>query len=121
MSTKIDDLPIPKEEVKEPIVNPELISVDPNQTNIRAEIIKKVQFEEPTNIEEETTLMNEINEENLIIFAILFVAALPSITPYILQIPFIGSYANNDIIASLIKASIIIILFIVFKRYLRLL
>lgn len=133
MSTKIDDLPGP---------NPNTTVEEQNQnsysnnnaninkyeevgqdTNIKANIKKKVHFSddiEYINNKNETIvdyLKSEINEENLTIILLIYLAGLPSFDKQLLNIPYVDEYFSNEFILSIIKALLLIVLFIFSKKF----
>lgn len=115
MATKIDDLPHNiKTELDE---LQDLQKID--NSNIKANIKKKVSFED--NIQENDSffskLQSEISEENVLFIIILIIASIQSFNVYITKIPFIGTYANNDLMLSIIKGIVLFIIFIVCKYF----
>lgn len=131
MSTSIDDLPgsLPQELTRELRHDLEGISndfshentvdlqVQPNNTNIKANVKKRVSFVDDQEPDALSTLKNEINEENILLLFVLLAAALPSFTKYVTQIPFAGSYATSDFMTSIIKAGILVVVFVIVKLF----
>jgi hypothetical protein len=123
MSTKIDDLPGPsfsnevhklQNEVKQNYEYYE--EINPNSSNIQVEK-KRVRFAEPSDTHFNYTFSSELNEENLLLLAVLFIAALPSFTVYVTQLPFIGTYASGDVFTSFIKAALLLVIYMIVKIY----
>lgn len=130
MSTSIDDLPgpLPQELTRElrddlgsisnRLDNSFDLKVQPNDTNIRANVKKRVSFvDEQEDQDTLSSFKNEINEENVLLLAILVATALPSFNKYVQQIPFVGSYATSDFTTSIIKAVVMVIVFILLKIF----
>lgn len=146
MSTKIDDLPGPiPDDVKHDInvlqgemtqnvqtqkpvhLEKEYVQVENNQSNITVDIKKKSNVQEnavlvkDNNVQQNEDFMsmikNQINEDNLLLCVIIFMATYPPLTGYVQNIPLIGSYATGDIITGLIKTVVLIVLFIIAKIY----
>ena len=64
MSTRIDDLPMPH-------FDDERLHIEPERSNIKADIVKKVRFSEELDIiDEGFSLKNEITEENMFLFVL---------------------------------------------------
>jgi hypothetical protein len=135
MSTKIEDLPGPLPDDVQNDINelqgemnnaidedPRLYErVEPNQSNIRLNVSKKqVHFANDDNTESGvlSNLKSEINEENSLLMIILIVATLPKIDRFVRQIPFVQSYITNDLMISFFKAALLVVAFIILKRYL---
>jgi hypothetical protein len=142
MSTKIDDLPGPmNNELMDDLSqiqsdinqNPRQFDelVDQNQTNVKMNIKKRVHFkdqdqyeelEELEELEEETDLLqyikSQFSEENVLIFVILIMAARPEFDNYMTKLPLISNYIlESSIMTSILKAIILLIVYILFKRY----
>jgi hypothetical protein len=129
MSTSIEDLPgpLPQEltrELRNDIsgmsndFNSVDLQVQPTNSNIHANVKKRVTFEdEHENQDLLSSLKSEINEENILLAAVLLAAALPQFTQYVKDFPLIGSYATSDFMTSIIKAAILVIVFILFKLF----
>lgn len=133
MSTKIDDLPgsiIEEEPIRQTQDMDQLNEYNSNQSNITMDVKKRVRFKEPleeiNEIEDDTFeisfieyLKSQINEENLLIFVMLVVASRSDFDNYTTRIPLIGPYAeDSSIIISIIKAIILLLLYILSKKYL---
>lgn len=135
MSTKIDDLPGPiiDDYSSRQINEEQLNEYNSNQTNIKMDVKKRVHFKEPleeiNEIEEDHDntsdisiidyIKSQINEENLLIFIMLIIASRSDFDNYTTQIPFIGIYAQgSSIIVSIIKAIVLLLLYILSKKYL---
>lgn len=133
MSTSIDDLPggtVPPEltrELRNDIENisnpqyvgqPDDLKVQPTNSNIKANV-KRVSFADEQEEQQDllSSLKNEINEENILLLTLLLAAALPSFNQYVKDFPLIGSYATSEFMTSIIKAALLIILFIVAKLF----
>ena len=111
MATKIDDLP---HNVKTEL--DDLQKID--NSNIKADIKKKVSFEDDKIDKKESFLSNiysEISEESILLICILVIASIQSFNIYITKIPIIGNYANNDIMISIIKAIVLFVVFLLSK------
>lgn len=140
MSTKIDDLPgaIDNElmddlsQIQTDINhNPRQFDelVDENQTNVKMNIKKRVQFKDQNqyreyeeNEEDETDIFqyikSQFSEENVLIFAILILASRPEFDSYMTRLPLISNYIlESSVMTSILKAIILIIVYILFKRY----
>ena len=142
MSTKIDDLPGPmNNELMDDLSqiqsdinqNPRQFDelVDQNQTNVKMNIKKRVHFkdqdqyeelEELEELEEETDLLqyikSQFSEENVLIFVILIMASRPEFDNYMTKLPLISNYIlESSIMTSILKAIILLIIYILFKRY----
>jgi hypothetical protein len=142
MSTKIDDLPGPmNNELMDDLSqiqsdinqNPRQFDelVDQNQTNVKMNIKKRVHFkdqdqyeelEELEELEEETDLLqyikSQFSEENVLIFVILIMASRPEFDNYMTKLPLISNYIlESSIMTSILKAIILLIVYILFKRY----
>jgi hypothetical protein len=117
MSTKIDDLPGPiPQEVQHEIQQLQQTSATEIQelpSNIKVNVKKRVHF-----ADEQFTLSSFLNEENLLIYGFLFIATLPSITGYVHKLPIIGMYASGDLMTGILKAAILLVLFVLAKIYL---
>ena len=139
MSTKIDDLPGP---INEQLVddlskiqndinqNPRQINelVDQNQTNVKMNINKRVRFKDENEYkefeedEDETDLFqyikSQFSEENVLIFVMLMIASRPEFDDYMTKLPFVSNYiSESTIITSILKAILLLIVYILFKRY----
>lgn len=133
MSTRIEDLPGSLEE-DEIIQDPrqfdteydhQLDNLDSNQSNIKMDIKKRVRFKEPLEeIEEDDEgiieyLKSQINEENLLIFVLLFVSSRTEFDNYMTKIPLIGSYTEgSSILTNIFKALILLFIYILSKKFL---
>ena len=140
MSTKIDDLPgsINDEmiddlsQIQSDInQNPRQFNelVDQNQTNVKMNIKKRVQFNEQNEYneyeqeeQEETDLFqylkSQFSEENVLIFVLLMIGSRPELDNYMTKLPFVSNYiSDSSIMTSILKAIILLIIYILFKRY----
>lgn len=133
MSTKIEDLPGPpaqiiqRQQPHEPEPEAEYhseVDTETHTSNIRANIKKKVSFSDHKTIEEfdetedkKDVLRSEFSEENMLVFAIIFAAALPALSNHIKSLPFLGLYATSDISTAFLKALILFITFILIKIF----
>jgi hypothetical protein len=128
MSTSIDDLPgpIPQEltnEIRNDIAGISNdssvdIKVQPTNSNIQANVKKRVTFEDEQESQSIlSSLKDEINEENILLLAVLLAAALPQFTQYVKNFPLLGSYATSDLMTSIIKAAVLAVIFIVSKLF----
>jgi hypothetical protein len=125
MSTKIEDLP---SEVQSNIseLEGEIMQreqnynyVDPNQSNIKVDIKKKVRFT-GVDSEEETfwnKLRSEINEENALLLLVLLLSSSSSVDNYVSNIPYLGGYYSNGN-SSVFKALFLLVVFILLKVFL---
>ena len=140
MSTRIDDLPGPQpnepglpddiqqdiqelNQLQESINNSQTNStqqIEPYESNIKADIRKRVRFAEENKEQNPESVVdiikNEINEENMLLLAVLLIASLPTITEYIQRL--IPGYTSDSWAMMLIKATLMLVLFIVSRRYL---
>jgi hypothetical protein len=137
MSTKIDDLPGPipinirddltkiQNEISTQSQSPEIIQG--NQSNITMGIKKKVQFKDEketinSKIEEPKTLFSfiqsQITEENLLLLIVLMIASRTELDRYMIQLPVFGqTLLNSNILLTIAKAMIILILYIIIKLF----
>ena len=130
MSTKIDDLPdttIPREiqqnltDLEDEIIQrqEDYNYIDPNQSNVKANIKKKVHFADEYNNTESiwSKLRSEINEENALLLVIFVIATSGnSFGDYASKIPYLGNYlGNND--NTIFKAIFLFIAFILLKIF----
>jgi hypothetical protein len=136
MSTRIDDLPGPglPDEIQQDLNElqtqsdnlqshrEEYQELDPNQTNVKANIRKKVRFDDEQSEKSDgliDVIKKEINEENLLLILIVFLATQPAFAHYLQKLPLIGNYTSNDgWLSGLIKAVILIAAYVLLKRYL---
>ena len=133
MSTKIDDLPGPiPENIREDLTQiqnemPSPIILNDNQSNIKVDIKKKVQFKDEndkdkTHVQESKNIFSfiqsHITEENLLLLIILMIASRSELDRYMIQLPFIGQpLLNSNILLTVTKAIIILICYIAFKSF----
>lgn len=127
MSTKIKDLPSEVQtnisELEEEIMQKEqdYNYVEPNQSNIKVDIKKKVRFTGVDTEEETGTIWNklrsEINEENALLLLVLLLSTSSSVDKYASSIPYIGGYYNNGN-NSVFKALMLLCIFILLKVFL---
>jgi hypothetical protein len=137
MSTKIDDLPGPiptnirddltkiQNEMSTQYQSPEIIQG--NKSNITMGIKKKVQFKDEkedinSKIEEPKTLFSfiqsQITEENLLLLIVLMIASRTELDRYMIQLPVFGqTLLNSNILLTIAKAMIILILYIIIKLF----
>jgi hypothetical protein len=128
MSTSIDELPGPlpdmqhyfeEEEEEQYELNVdnhgiERMSNNPQQ-DIKMEIKKK--SKQPSFFQ---IINKELNEENILIFAILFTACLPQVTEYtvhLIMITPLKEILKSNISVSLFKCLLLLILFLIVKNY----
>lgn len=103
---------------------------DQNQTNVKMNINKRVRFKdqneskelEEEDDEEEINLFqyikSQFSEENVLIFVMLMIASRPEFDNYMTKLPFFSNYIyESSIITSILKAVILLIIYILFKRY----
>jgi hypothetical protein len=138
MSTRIDDLPGTHVQEQMPITTPpppqppqqytqqvveDIYHEKEPSSNITANIKRvtfapEVEYEEPEQPEGLfTSIKNEINEENVIVLLIIYLATNPSLTAYITKIPFVGIYANDSTLGGFIKAIVLFLVYILFKIF----
>lgn len=128
MSTRIDDLPgaIPENikddltQIQNEIPSPKIIN--DNQSNIKMDFKKKVSFKddqgESKNIFE--IIQSHITEENLLLLVILILSSRNEIDNYMIRLPVLGqSFLNSNILLTITKALLILILYIVIKSFLQ--
>lgn len=126
MSTRIDDLPgaIPENikedltQIQNEIPSPKIIN--DNQSNIKMDFKKKVSFKddetESKNIVE--IIQSHITEENLLLLVILILSSRNEIDNYMIRLPLLGqSFLNSNILLTVTKALLILILYIVIKSF----
>ena len=132
MSTKIDDLPGPiPENIREDLtqiqneIHPPII-VNDNQSNIKVDIKKKVQFKDidkdKTHLQESKNIFSfiqsHITEENLLLLIVLMIASRAELDRYMIQLPLIGQpLLNSNILLTVTKAIMILICYIAFKSF----
>jgi hypothetical protein len=126
MSTRIDDLPgsIPKDirqdltEIQNEMQSPKI--VNDNQSNIKMDIKKRVSFKDD-NTESKTVvevIQSYITEENLLLLVILMLSSRTEIDNYMIRLPILGqSFLNSNILLTITKALLILILYIVIKSF----
>ena len=127
MSTRIDDLPgaIPENikedltQIQNEIHSPKIIN--DNQSNIKMDFKKKVSFKEDQgeskNIFE--IIQSHITEENLLLLVILILSSRNEIDNYMIRLPVLGqSFLNSNILLTITKALLILILYIGIKSFL---
>lgn len=134
MATNIDDLPGPLPEdllndiddIKDKLQdNNRLDYIEPNNSNVRADMKKRVHFNDDvdntTSKKEHPSLLgflkSQVNEENAVLLIIIFAASLPQLTVYIKNAPLIGGYATSDFATGLLKAALLLVLFVLVKKY----
>lgn len=142
MSTRIDDLPGPIDEeliddlsqIQNDInQNPRQINelVDQNQTNVKMNINKRVRFKDENDykeieefeVDEEDTdlfqyIKSQFSEENVLIFVMLMIASRKEFDNYMTKLPFVSNYiSESSIMTSILKAILLLIVYILFKRY----
>lgn len=134
MSTKIDDLPGPIPEhiredltqIQNEIPQPPPVIVNDNQSNIKVDIKKKVQFKDEKEVNNTVTesknlfsfIQSQITEENLLLLIVLMIASRVEIDRYMIQLPLIGQpLLNSNILLTIAKAIIILIFYIAFKTF----
>ncbi len=109
MSTKIEDLPGHTEERRS--------EIEEVQAVISKVPIQPQKDEEPLSLFQR--FKNEISEENTLLLVLLVLSALPYTTTQLQRIPFISQYAtSSSTLAAVIKASILLVIFIISKMYL---
>lgn len=113
MGTKIDDLPIPSK------TNDMTQSQGALQLKPESGVKKEVRFEENSPETQSAQLKNEsllseINEENLLLLVILYLATLSTIDAFIVRIPGINL---SPFFVTLIKCALLVLLFIISKRH----
>lgn len=118
MSTKISNLPGPlPENIPEENTN---YNLNETNTNITADIKKRVRFADEEHVSS-TSLMsqirNEVNEENVLVLAFLFLASVPSLTGYVHYVPIIKDYASTDFLTAVFKAILLLLMYLVVKLY----
>lgn len=126
MSTRIDDLPgaIP-ENIREDLTqiqneHPSPNIVNDNQSNIKMDFKKKVSFKDEQT-ESKTIfemIQSHITEENLLLLVILMLSSRNEIDNYMIRLPIFGqSFLNSNILLTITKALLILILYIVIKSF----
>jgi hypothetical protein len=133
MSTNIDDLPGPKpiqdsEPINEYSDNSRIQQQDYEEiqpeTNIKANIKKKVQFSDDVDYIENNEnksltewVKSEITEENLAILVFIYIAGLPRLDDKLMSLPYVNDYIKNEFVLGGLKALALLILFVITKRY----
>jgi hypothetical protein len=106
MYTNIEDLPQ---------------SLEVKETNIEPVIKKRVRFTEhfeETPREESgiiSRLISQINEDNILLFVVLLLTALPMTTQYINKLPVLSGYVTDEFMGVVIKASVMLLIYIIIK------
>jgi hypothetical protein len=144
MSSKIDELPGSEEELKmqqqmsqdresdqyQSNISNEQMQNDSGVQNIKMNVKKKVRFEDEDGMDnyldddyEETgvvaSIKNEINEENILILGILFLASSEYINKYIYKLPVLGvKIIGNKLFFSLTKTVLVFLVFVLVKKFL---
>ena len=117
MSTRIDDLPgpIPKE-VQQEIqqMQHDATEIQEVPSNIRMNMKKRVHFAEDF---EQLSLSSFLNEENLFVYGFFVLASLPSLSSHVQKLPIVGAYASGDLMTGLLKAAVLLVLFVLAKVY----
>lgn len=109
-----------------PLGGPPVVQ-ESNQTNIKADVKKRVRFSEKNQVKEITAdgkptdfvsfLRSEINEENLLLIGLLFVASNPMFGSYVKRLPVVGSFAGGNLVGSIVKVAILFVIFLLLKMY----
>ena len=133
MSTQIDDLPGPQPEIPIEIQRQlQSLEVQPPQSNI--EMVakkepKQVHFSEEVEVfgEEQvvpqakgayTFMMEQVNEENLLLLGVLYLALLPNLERHFYSIPVLGNYTyGNGLFAMVLKAFLLLVIFVVVREF----
>jgi hypothetical protein len=136
MSTRIDDLPgpppmdramTPPPPPQQPVqirnrIDETVYHEQEPTSNVTANI-KRVTFAPEVEYEDYeketlfTSIKNEINEENLFVLLIIYIATNPNISNYITKLPLIGSYAIDSTIGGFIKAIVLFVVYLLFKVF----
>ncbi|NBO99433.1 MAG: hypothetical protein EBU90_04800 [Proteobacteria bacterium] len=139
MSTRIDDLPgaqsnapgLPDDiqqelnQMQDSIANSQTdppTQIEPYESNIKADIRKRVRFTDENKDNEQSpegifdVIKHEINEENMLLLAVLLLASVPAWSAYIQQL--LPGYTSDSWSMMLIKAGLMLVIFILAKRYL---
>lgn len=100
----------------------------PPESNVTMNIRKRVKFKDENKDEndkamEDTDMLSiikdEINEENLILLALLILASRNELDKYIMYIPVIGSYmGNSSILITVTRCFILLLIYITTKHFL---
>jgi len=111
--------------------NVSLQETQPN-TNVKADIKKRVRFSDRVDQKTISTnesqpaqpenfisaLRGEINEENLIMTLLFFLACHPSFNKTVTAIPVIGSYlSDSGLVSTALKAIVLFVVFVLLKIY----
>lgn len=123
MSTRIDELPdadVPMTDMEEtqiPQQPHDLSKYNDNNTNIHFDIVKN-NNNSRTGVSDSllTQFRNQINEENLILLAVVSIFMLTRTSNYIGNIPFVSRFGNNEIVFPIFKASLAVISFLFVKN-----
>lgn len=120
MGTKIEDLPVPSKANVDYVLKPESavkkavrfenIPHDPTTDKMSS----SDEVATPTKALSKETLLSEINEENLLLIGILYLATLPTLDAFIIRIP--GTDISSFLV-TLIKCVLLVVLFVVLKRH----
>jgi hypothetical protein len=105
MYTNIEDLPQ---------------SLEVKETNIEPVIKKRVRFTEHFEESPESPgiisrLISQINEDNILLFVVLLLTALPMTTQYINKLPVLSGYVTDEFMGVVIKASVMLLVYIIVK------
>lgn len=115
MYTNIDDLP------QSHNVYDDDVDIQIKEESIKPTIKKKVRFSENfENTENKgffSKILSQINEDNILLYIILIIASFQFTTRYINYIPFISGYGTNELVQGIIKASVLLVLYIIMKLF----
>lgn len=117
MGTKIEDLPIPSKGNVDYVLKPESAvkkAVRFENTSTADKPSSQDDTATPTKELSKETLLSEINEENLLLIGILYLATLPTLDAFINRIP--GTDMSSFFV-TLIKCVLLVVLFVVLKRH----
>lgn len=114
MSSKIDDLPSPRDEDSTLASEDSTMYVKESPSNVKLDIKKKVRFEEESLM---SKLKSEINEENLLVFLFLFIANSPQYNEYASSAPFMSTFSNSGFLV-VGRALLLLIAFVIAKTFL---
>lgn len=142
MSTKIDDLPGPiPDDIKNDINtlqnsidSPRLQPTQFNQqqtddhikyeqiapiSNISYDLKKKESKENKTFLEKLLhNFKNIFNEDNIVLLCLFILASISYIDKYLTKIPIIGNYSSNELISSIIKGVLLLLIYNIIKTLL---
>ena len=117
MSTKIEDLPQPESTpvLEEQVNNYSRQSqeLQEQSQNLNQTKLNQSNFKNEKSVPKKISIKDEINEENLLLFIILLLAATKHIDHYLQLIPTIGAHIENVFV----KCALLFVIYIIIKFF----